>query len=140
MEETVLRKWRDLIALCKSYYVDSVPTGISDSEYDELERRAVVEDNFYVRDYIFCKYLKGAKTKNNYIERIKKEKVADDKTMLETLSELESATNNQLLGLSIAMTLIPIVLLVSSLIIIKKKYIIDEDLYDLMIKEINERK
>lgn len=94
MEETVLRKWRDLIALCKSYYVDSVPTGISDSEYDELERRAVVEDNFYVRDYVFCKYLKGAKTKNNYIERIKKEKVADDKTMLETLSELESATNN----------------------------------------------
>lgn len=75
------------------------------------------------------------------IELERTKKLISDTLALEKISFLlESATNNQLLGLSIAMTLIPIILLVSSLIIIKKKYIIDEDLYDLMIKEINERK
>ena len=53
---------------------------------------------------------------------------------------LATAEKWQLFGLSAAMTLIPIIMFVVSYILIKKKYIIDEDLYDLMIKEIEERK
>jgi len=75
MEEYILSKWKVLIDACKSYYIDSQPTGLSDMEYDELEKRALEEDNFSVRDYIFQTYLRGAKAKNSYIEKIKKEKV-----------------------------------------------------------------
>lgn len=53
---------------------------------------------------------------------------------------LKTATNGQMLGLSIAMTLVPIILLAASYIIIKKKYIIDEELYDKMVAEIQARK
>jgi Na+/melibiose symporter-like transporter len=38
------------------------------------------------------------------------------------------------------MTIIPIILFVTTYFIIKKKYIIDEALYDTMTKEIEERK
>ena len=80
----ILEKWKNLIEACKAYYIDSVPTGYTDSEYDEMERQAVQEDNFYVRDYVFQTYLKGVKTKNSYIEKIKKEKVTDS-SMLDAL-------------------------------------------------------
>ena len=76
MENSViLEKWKILIEACKNYYIDSMPTGFSDSEYDDLERRALEEDGFSVRDYVFQTYLKGTKGKNAYIEKIKKEKV-----------------------------------------------------------------
>ena len=75
MKEYILDKWKVLIDACKSYYIDSQPTGLSDIEYDELEKRALEEDNFSVRDYIFQTYLRGTKAKNSYIEKIKKEKV-----------------------------------------------------------------
>ena len=53
---------------------------------------------------------------------------------------LKTATSGQMLGLSLAMTIVPIILLLASYIIIKKKYIIDEKLYDQMVAEIQARK
>ena len=73
MTDEILNKWNKLITACKNYYIDSIPTGMLDSDYDELERRAAIEDGFYVRDYVFRTFLMGAKTKNSYIEKIKKD-------------------------------------------------------------------
>ena len=84
--EKSLEKWKDLILACKNYYIDSVPTGMDDAVYDMLEARAAQEDGFFVRDYVYQTYLKGTKTKNSYIEKIKKKKV-EEKTMLSALSE-----------------------------------------------------
>ena len=62
-------------------------------------------------------------------------------TLFETATELLSKANDtQLFGLSIAMTIIPIILFVATYFIIKKKYIIDEEMYEMMTKEIAERK
>lgn len=94
MEEKILEKWKVLVEACKNYYIDSTPTGISDSEYDELERRAIEEDGFYVRDYIFETYLKGTKTKNSWIEKIKKTKVTG--SMLESMVAVESGMGESL--------------------------------------------
>lgn len=95
MEDFILKKWGQLIEACKNYYIDSIPTGMLDSQYDELERRAAIEDKFYVRDYVFRTYLVGTKTKNSYIEKIKKEKVSDT-TMLEAISNLETKLGKKL--------------------------------------------
>lgn len=75
MDKAILERWKVLIEACKKYYVDSEPTGFSDAEYDNLERRAIQEDGFSVRDYVFQNFLKGTRGKNSYIEKIKKEKV-----------------------------------------------------------------
>ena len=53
---------------------------------------------------------------------------------------LRTAEPGQMVGLTFAMTIIPIILFIVAYIVIKKKYIIDEDMYDKMLKEINERK
>lgn len=85
---SVLEKWTNLIRACKAYYVDSMPTGYTDAEYDEMESRALQEDGFSVRDYIFQTYLRGTKAKNSYIEKIKKEKVTGV-TMREAIINFE---------------------------------------------------
>jgi hypothetical protein len=94
MTNELLKKWETLITACKNYYVDSIPTGMLDAQYDELERRAVIEDNFYVRDYVFQTFLTGIKTKNAYIEKIKKEKVTG--TMLDAIFKVETNLNKKL--------------------------------------------
>ena len=77
MENNILDKWSKLIQAAKDYYIDSVPTGLTDAEYDELEARALLEDNFEVRAYVFENFLpKGARAKNSYVEKFKKEKVS----------------------------------------------------------------
>ena len=53
---------------------------------------------------------------------------------------LNKASDLQKFGLSIAMTLVPILMFIATYFIIKKKYIIDEDLYEKMTKEIALRK
>ena len=53
---------------------------------------------------------------------------------------LAQATPGQLAGLTLSMTLVPLVLMIVCYVILKRKYIIDEDMYDKMVKEINERK
>ena len=62
----------------------------------------------------------------------------EELTRIEQL--LQTANKGQMLGLSLAMTIVPILLLLASHIIIKKKYIIDEKLYDQMVAEIQARK
>lgn len=87
IEQEVLEKWRVLVDACKSYYIDSVPTGLTDAEYDALEAQAA-KDGFFVRDYIFDTYSKGQRVENHYIEKIKKTKV-EDKSMYEAILEFQ---------------------------------------------------
>jgi len=94
MEDAVIKKWSKLIEATVNYYVHSLPTGISDSEWDELERRAVTEDGFYVRDYVFANYLKGTKTKNERIEKIKKIKVTG--SMISAIVDFEKAYGSEI--------------------------------------------
>lgn len=74
-EEIILEKWKDLIQACKNYYIDSIATGMLDSEYDELEKKAIKEDNFYVRDYVLNRYSKGTRFENHHITKFKKEAI-----------------------------------------------------------------
>lgn len=78
-------KWSYLIEIAKKYWVDSEPTGISDAEFDRLEKEAA-RDGVFVRDYVINKYLKGTRTKNYYIDKIKKFKV-EGCTMLEAMEK-----------------------------------------------------
>ena len=89
VSEEVLIKWKFLIDACKAYYIDSLPTGMLDSEFDSLEIRAAQEDGFFVRDYVFNTYAKGTRVSNSHIEKFKKYKVTD-KTVLETMAEFEA--------------------------------------------------
>lgn len=89
VSEEVLIKWKALIDACKAYYIDSLPTGMLDSEFDALEIRAAQEDGFFVRDYVFNTFAKGTRVSNSYIEKFKKFKVTD-KTVLETMIDLEA--------------------------------------------------
>ena len=52
---------------------------------------------------------------------------------------LSQVSDGQMFGLTFAMTVIPAILLGICYYVLKKKYIIDEELYDKMIKEIKER-
>lgn len=73
----ILEKWSVLIQATKNYYIDSKPTGLSDSEYDELERRALEEDGFEVRAWVFDTfYPKGERAENKRVEKFKKLKVS----------------------------------------------------------------
>jgi NAD-dependent DNA ligase len=95
MDELILEKWKVLINACKAYYIDSIPTGLSDSEFDELESRAIQEDNFYARDYVLEKYMKGTKTLNLYIDKIKKTKV-QGMSMIDALEKFQNSTTEEL--------------------------------------------
>lgn len=73
----ILERWSGLIQAAKNYWIDSQPTGLSDSEFDELEFRAKEEDNFEVRAYVFDTYLpKGSRVENKRVEKFKKLKVS----------------------------------------------------------------
>ncbi len=72
----ILEKWAVLIQATKDYYIDSKPTGFTDSEYDELEKRALEEDGFEVRAWIFETYYpKGERAENKRVEKFKKIKI-----------------------------------------------------------------
>ena len=80
----VLSKWSVLIQAAKDYYVDSKPTGLSDSEYDELERQALEQDNFEVRAWVFDTFFpKGERAENKRVTKFKKIKVQG--SMLEAI-------------------------------------------------------
>lgn len=55
-------------------------------------------------------------------------------------SYLTQATSSQILILTLGMCILPAILFTIEYIIIRKKYIIDENLYEQILKEINERK
>lgn len=80
----VLEKWKVLIDAAKKYWIDSESTGMTDSDFDKLERQAFEEDGFYARDYVLRKYSVGTRTQNKYIDKIKKFKV-EGSTMLEAM-------------------------------------------------------
>jgi len=88
MNENIINKWQILIKACKDYYVDDVPTGLSDEEFDRLEKEAWEQDNFNARLYVFENYTKGTKVQNNYIEKISKTKVTGT-TMLDAIVEFQ---------------------------------------------------
>ena len=89
--EDILKKWNPLVEACKSYYIDSLPTGVPDYVYDEWEQKAIDEDGFYVRDYILSTYLpEGTKSKNKWVDKIKKTKV-EGKTMLQAILDVTDA-------------------------------------------------
>jgi hypothetical protein len=94
IQDQVLEKWKGLIDIAVKYWIKSEPTGVSDADYDILEARAVQEDGFFVRDYVFQTYLKGTKTKNSYIEKIKKFKVSG--TMYDAFIESEKELGTSL--------------------------------------------
>jgi NAD-dependent DNA ligase len=112
VSDEVLIKWENLIAACKAYYIDSLPTGMSDSEFDALEIRAAQEDGFFVRDYVFNTYAKGTRVSNSYIEKFKKFKVTE-KTVFETMKDLEAEKGERFIynlkydGTSLALYLDP---------------------------------
>lgn len=86
----ILEKWKDLIAACKSYYIDCQPTGIPDDVYDKWEDEAWNWDGFSVRDYVLQTFLPpGTKTQNRDVDKIKKTKV-EGKSMLEAMKEVSS--------------------------------------------------
>ncbi len=97
MEENniILEKWKSLIYAAKAYWIDSIPTGMDDSTFDSLERRALEEDGFSVRDYIFQTYLKGTRTENKYIEKIEKRKV-EGMSMLDAIKLREQELGKKL--------------------------------------------
>ena len=88
IKKSILEKWKDLIYAAKAYWIDSIPTGMDDATFDTLERRAIEEDGFYARDYVFQTFLVGDRVENKYIEKIKKTKV-EGKTMLQALQDFQ---------------------------------------------------
>jgi melibiose permease/lactose/raffinose/galactose permease len=75
------------------------------------------------------------------LEIQKGQELIDDAKLIQDANEiLNQATPNQEFFLSIAMTIIPVLMFIATYFIIKKKYIIDEDMYEKMTKEIEERK
>lgn len=81
----IVEKWSVLIQAAKNYWIDSVPTGLTDTEFDTLEKKALKEDNFSARDYVFEKYLVGVRTQNKYIEKITKFKIPETSNMLKSM-------------------------------------------------------
>ena len=88
-ENMIIAKWQILIKACIDYYVNNVPTGLSDAEFDRLEKEAWEQDGFNARLYVFETYMKGTKVENNYIEKIKKSKV-EGMTMLEAIIDFQN--------------------------------------------------
>lgn len=73
----ILSKWSILVQAAKDYFIDFKPTGLSDSEYDDLEKRALEEDGFEVRAWIFDTFLpKGERAENKRVEKFKKIKIS----------------------------------------------------------------
>lgn len=76
IDNNILIKWKILIQAAKNYWIDSIPTGLSDSEYDQLEKQALDEDNFEVRAYVFDTfYPKDSRVENKRVSKFKKIKI-----------------------------------------------------------------
>ena len=95
MEARVLEKWKNLIDAAKSYWIENRPTGYSDAEFDLMEKRAIEEDEFYVRDYVFS-LLSGEKVLNRDIDKITKYKVNPKSTMLDAIWQTEKELGRKL--------------------------------------------
>ena len=70
---------------------------------------------------------------------ISKKEISQEAGVLLIEGLLKQVEDGQLLGLTLAMTVVPIILYVICYYVIKKKYIISEEMYEKMTKEIKER-
>ena len=70
---------------------------------------------------------------------ISKKEISEEAGVLLIEGLLKQVEGGQLLGLTLAMTVVPIILYVICYYVIKKKYIISEEMYEKMTKEIKER-
>lgn len=71
MEEAIIKKHAIGIEAARKYWVKCEPTGLTDTQFDSLERSAR-SDGLELRDYVF-KEIQGTRTKNaNYITKISK--------------------------------------------------------------------
>lgn len=82
---------------------------------------------------------------SNQIAEVEKKGLSEADRLIEANNVIEAFSQNghydwQLMGLRFSMTIIPVILFIICYIILKKKYIIDEEMYDKMIHEISERK
>lgn len=74
VSENILEKHKLGIEAALNYYVHGLPTGLSDSDYDSLER-AAMEDGLSLRDYA-CQFLQGQRAQNaDYIGKVEKSQV-----------------------------------------------------------------
>lgn len=73
-------------------------------------------------------------------DSISKGEIVKEAGIAQISSFLNEVNDSQIFGLTFAMTFIPAVLLIICYVVLKKKYIISEELYDKMTKEIKERK
>ena len=71
--------------------------------------------------------------------QISKKEITQEVGALKIEEYLNSVNSNQMLLLTIAMTIIPIILFAICYVVLKRKYIISEELYEKMTKEIKER-
>lgn len=69
-KKDLLKKHKFAIDCAIKYYVKNEPTGISDEEYDRLEREAA-EDGIMIRDIALSR-IRGNRIKNQYIESFPK--------------------------------------------------------------------
>lgn len=91
ISDRYIDKWSSLIVAARNYWLDSVPTGLSDAEFDNLEKEAI-KDGFFVRDYIYST-AKGLKVRNyDCVNKITKVKV-DNMTMLQAIKNSVSDEN-----------------------------------------------
>ena len=84
--EYILEKHKVGIGAAMNYYCYNSPTGISDQDYDALEK-AAWEDGLSLRDYA-CQFLQGQRSQNaGYIGKVEKSQVLG--VMSEALSEYQ---------------------------------------------------
>jgi len=84
----------------------------------------------------------GLYTISNSINDLEVQKALDDSVDVVTNADasIRTITDNQLFIFKCFFVLIPLILFIVAYVLVKKKYFIDEKYYEMMIKEINEKK
>lgn len=87
ISDDLLKKHAIGIQAAMNYYVNSCPTGIDDSYYDQLERSARL-DGIELRDYV-TQFIQGKRSQNaDYITKVEKSQVSGN--MLEAMKSFSS--------------------------------------------------
>lgn len=74
VDKNILKKHEVAVEAALRYYVQGLPTGLSDSDYDALER-AAMEDGLSLRDYA-AQFIQGQRSQNaDYIGKVEKSQV-----------------------------------------------------------------
>ena len=87
ISDDLLKKHAIGIQAAMNYYVNSCPTGIEDSYYDQLEKSARL-DGIELRDYV-TQFIQGKRSQNaDYITKVEKSQVSGN--MLEAMKSFSS--------------------------------------------------